>query len=69
VTRFNSYGMGDWLQMLDVLAGDGPGGLFARVRAAENADPEGRLHPRAKKHDDVSIVFLQSILGSSARAG
>lgn len=69
VTRFHSFGLGDWPQMLDVLAGDGPGGLFARIRAAENADPEGRLHPRAKRHDDVSVVFLQGIPGSSATAG
>jgi hypothetical protein len=60
VTRFAGFGLGSWHDMLDVLAVHGPGQLFARIREAEDGDPEGRKWPRAKQHDDVSVVFLES---------
>jgi hypothetical protein len=60
VTRYEGFGLGTWGDLLDVLAAGGPAALFAAVREAENSDPAGRRHPRAKKHDDVSVVFWES---------
>lgn len=57
VTRFAEFSLGTWGDLLDVLASHGPSELFTRIREAEAGDPEGGKWPRAKKHDDVSVVF------------
>jgi hypothetical protein len=49
-------GLGDWADALRVLASEGPGGLLARVRAAEAADPERRRCRRGKVSDDATVV-------------
>lgn len=59
VTRFAEFGLGTWSDLLGVLALHGPGELVARIREAENDDPEGRKWPRAKKHDDAGVVFWE----------
>jgi hypothetical protein len=60
VTRYESFGLGTYGGLLDILAAGGPASLFGAIREAENSDPAGRRHPRAKKHDDVSVVFWES---------
>jgi hypothetical protein len=57
VTRFADFGLGSWGDMLDVLTAEGPSQLFSRIREAEDSDLECRKWPRAKKSDDVSVVF------------
>ena len=68
VTRFAEFGLGTWDDMLNVLSAEGPRGLFARIREAENSDPQGRAWPRAKRHDDVGVVFWERSLGTACRA-
>jgi hypothetical protein len=60
VTRFAEFGLGTWAELLSILAGSGPAGLFARIREAEDSDPEGARWPRAKQHDDVGVVFWET---------
>ena len=36
----------------------GPDGVLARVHDAEERDPDGRRWPRAKRHDDKTLVVL-----------
>jgi len=60
VTRFAEFGLGTWGELLGILAAGGPGALFARIREAENTDPQGRRWPRAKQHDDVGAVFWEA---------
>jgi hypothetical protein len=59
VTRFAEFGLGTWADLLSTLSASGPGALFGRIREAENTDPVGRMWPRAKKHDDVGVVFWE----------
>lgn len=59
VTRFSEFGLGSWGDMLNILSVHGPDELFIRIRAAEEADPRGQQWPRAKQHDDVSVVFWE----------
>jgi hypothetical protein len=51
------FHLATWAEVGDILAGDGPGGLIERVRAAESADPRGERWPRGKIHDDATAVF------------
>jgi hypothetical protein len=67
VTRFAEFGIGTYGDLLDILGGGGPGELFAQVREAEDSDPAGRRWPRAKRHDDVSVVFWETCM--AARGG
>lgn len=50
---------GSWSDCLAVVRKEGPQALIDRVRAAENADPEGRSFPRGKAHDDAAVVFAE----------
>lgn len=59
-------GLGDWSDALGVLAAHGPGGLLARVRAAEATDPERRRWRRGKVSDDATAVH--AVWGRGARA-
>ncbi|WP_233196550.1 hypothetical protein [Verrucosispora sp. ts21] len=51
------FGLFDWGGLLDVVAAEGPGGLIARVRAAER-DHSDRLR-RHKRADDASAVYCE----------
>jgi hypothetical protein len=51
------FHLATWAELCAILAGDGPGGLIRRVRAAESADPRGERWPRGKIHDDATAVF------------
>lgn len=56
VTPFNLYG---WPDLLSVLTSDGPAEVIAKVRAAEDADPNGGRWPRNKIHDDATIAVVE----------
>jgi hypothetical protein len=60
VTRFAEFGLGTWGDLLGVLSGYGTASLFSRVREAERSDPDGHRWPRAKRHDDVGVIFWES---------
>jgi hypothetical protein len=60
VSRFAEFGIGTWHELLTTLSGGGPAALFSRVREAEDSDPQGIRWPRAKRHDDVSVVFWEA---------
>jgi hypothetical protein len=51
------YQVLSWPEIMDIIRADGPQELIRQVRAAEDADPEGRRWPRAKLRDDVTIVY------------
>lgn len=53
------FGESDWERTFATLAKGGCQELLARVRAAEDADPEGTAFPRGKPHDDATAVFVQ----------
>lgn len=63
VSRFAEFGMGTWGDLLGMLTAGGPEALFAAIRKAEDTDPAGSRWPRAKKHDDVSVVFREALNG------
>jgi len=46
-----------WPAVIDVIRVDGPQELIGQVRAAEDSDPGGRLWPRGKLRDDVTILY------------
>ncbi len=55
----DSYGVfPDWAAALDVIGTAGPAALLRAVREAEATDPQGRRWPRAKPHDDATVVHL-----------
>jgi len=58
VTRFAEFGLGTWDELLAILGTRGPAKVFFRIRAAEEADPDGAQWPRAKRHDDMSAVLF-----------
>jgi hypothetical protein len=51
------YHVLSWPAVMDVIRVDGPGELIGQVRAAEDSDPGGRIWPRGKLRDDVTIVY------------
>lgn len=55
-------GLGDWADLLDDLGFEGPYGVIARIRAAEEArfgtDPRGPTGKRIKKHDDATAAYV-----------
>ena len=53
------FGLGDWQDVLTILAAAGPGELIRQVRAAETADPAGLRWPRNKIHDDAAAILIQ----------
>jgi hypothetical protein len=57
-TRFAEFSLGDWPDLLGVLATGGIGALFEQIRAAEASDPDGARWPRAKRHDDAAVVHF-----------
>jgi hypothetical protein len=53
------FGLLDWRGLLDLVSEHGPGELIRRVRAAENADSDGRAQPRYKRHDDATVALCR----------
>ncbi len=53
----DEFGLFDWAGLLDVVTGEGPGGLIERVRVAEREHPD-RLR-RHKAADDASAVHCE----------
>ncbi|MFL6130757.1 MAG: protein phosphatase 2C domain-containing protein [Mycobacteriales bacterium] len=51
-------GLPTWSATLDLAAASGPAAVLDAVRAAEDADPDGRRWPRSKRHDDQSLVVV-----------
>jgi len=51
------FGLATWRATLDTLADEGPAALIHQVRTAEDSDPEGQRWPRAKNHDDATVVY------------
>jgi hypothetical protein len=47
----------DWATAVR-LAGDDPARLVDAIHAAEERDPEGRVWPRPKRHDDKSVAVV-----------
>jgi hypothetical protein len=57
-TRFTEFGLGSWGELLSILDLWGPAAVFARIRAAEDGDPDGARWPRAKRRDDMAVVHF-----------
>ncbi len=51
------YGLISWPELAGLLREDGPAGLITRVRAAEDADPDGVRWPRSKLRDDATVLY------------
>ncbi|MQY13681.1 hypothetical protein SRB5_38310 [Streptomyces sp. RB5] len=51
--------LGDWASLLAALGKEGGEAVVRRIRAAESADPDGVAHPRGKRHDDATAVFVE----------
>jgi hypothetical protein len=51
------YGLLSWPELAGVLREDGPAELLARVRAAEDGDPDGTRWPRSKLRDDATVLY------------
>ncbi|AXK31467.1 hypothetical protein DVA86_01205 [Streptomyces armeniacus] len=54
-----TFRLGDWSGLLDLVRKEGPYALVARVRTAEDADPDCTAFPRGKAHDDATTVFAE----------
>jgi hypothetical protein len=53
------FGLLDWSALCDLLdTPEGSVALIDRTRSAENTDSLGRRWPRAKNHDDATVVWL-----------
>ena len=57
-TRFVEFGLGTFVDALDILGSSAPEMLFDRVREAEASDPVGARWPRAKRQDDIAAAYL-----------
>ncbi len=55
--RLQEFGELDWPALLDLVAVEGPGGLVARTRTAETADPVAARWPRGKRYDDATVAY------------
>jgi hypothetical protein len=53
------FGVDDWTATMSLLRKVGPEALLTRVRAAEDADPDGTAVPRGKPYDDATAVLLE----------
>ena len=57
-TRFVEFGLGTFVDALDILGSSAPEMLFDQVREAEASDPAGERWPRAKRQDDIAAAYL-----------
>jgi len=63
--RFSDVlGLGDHAALMKVLAQHGPAELLDQIRAAEQADPERRRHPRGKVSDDATVIHFRRQTGA-----
>lgn len=53
------FGADDWAGTFALLRKVGPDALIARVRALEDADPQGVAVPRGKPRDDATAVLVE----------
>jgi hypothetical protein len=53
--------LGDWPELMKLLAGQGPATLLDRIRAAERADPDRRRHRRGKVSDDATVLYIRIV--------
>lgn len=53
------FGADDWAGTFALLRKAGPEALIGRVRALEDADPEGTAVPRGKPYDDATAVLVE----------
>ncbi|WP_152365149.1 protein phosphatase 2C domain-containing protein [Microlunatus speluncae] len=47
-----------WPELINTVAGEGPGRVLEQVRVIEDTDPEHERWPRAKTHDDATILAV-----------
>jgi hypothetical protein len=55
----DDYGLFDWPAALELARSQGLSAVLQAVRAAERGDPHGETWPRAKRHDDQSLVLVE----------
>jgi hypothetical protein len=53
--------IGDWPDLMKVLADPGPEALIDQIRAAELADSDRRRHRRGKISDDATVLHIRSV--------
>jgi hypothetical protein len=53
------FGLFDWPKVMHLLSSLCPRELISQVRLAEERDPLGEAHPRNKKSDDATVLFLE----------
>jgi hypothetical protein len=54
----DEYGLFGWPEVLALTRAQGTEAVLDAVRAAEEADPHGERWPRAKRHDDQALAFI-----------
>ncbi|MQS06763.1 protein phosphatase 2C domain-containing protein [Streptomyces alkaliphilus] len=54
----DTFALGDWTALFDLLLTGGPERLLEEVRGAEAADPTCRAFPRGKASDDAAAVIV-----------
>lgn len=52
------FGHMDARALAAAVAAGGAAGLVGTLRALEDADPDGRRHPRVKRHDDATVLAV-----------
>jgi hypothetical protein len=62
----DEYGLFGWPEVLATARESGPDAVLDAVRTAEKQDPEGERWPRAKRHDDQSLVLVDFRAARSA---
>ncbi|MFI7534034.1 integrase [Streptosporangium sp. NPDC049376] len=55
--RYVDFALGDWSELMVMLAEQGPESLIACVRRAENDDANGMRFPRTKRYDDATALL------------
>lgn len=57
----DDYGLFTWAEAFAQACAEGPAAVLDAVRRAEEADPDGRRWPRAKRHDDQLLVLVDEV--------
>jgi hypothetical protein len=55
----DDYRLFDWPEALELARSQGLPATLEAVRAAEREDPDGQTWPRAKRHDDQSLILVE----------